>query len=227
MRKPGVLLIGNYPPPFGGVPKHIEDLVPGLVRRGWRVHVLSSGTSGTEQREGFTVHKDARSLPRRRFDTVSFLWRVSREHQAGRLREYAGLMPLRSWASYMGRVALGAQILDGNSIDVIAGYNLLAGAPVASILGEIYALPVVISNFGELYSHRSLAERERGMIRRMTERSAQLLCMTRHCAESYELLGLNPPVRILPYGLDLDRFSPGDGSDAREALGLRAGDRVV
>ena len=42
----GVLLIGNYPPPYGGVPRYIENLAPFLANQGWDVHVLSTGHSG-------------------------------------------------------------------------------------------------------------------------------------------------------------------------------------
>ena len=52
-----ILIIGNYPPPFGGVPRHIEYLAPFLVKRGWKVHILSGGSTGTENKEGFTVYK--------------------------------------------------------------------------------------------------------------------------------------------------------------------------
>ena len=31
--RPGILLIGNYPPPFGGVPTHIEYLADHLARQ--------------------------------------------------------------------------------------------------------------------------------------------------------------------------------------------------
>ena len=56
----GILLLGNYPPPYGGVPRYIENLAPFLVSRGWRVHVLSIGHSGVERHAG--VHRAQAAL---------------------------------------------------------------------------------------------------------------------------------------------------------------------
>ena len=44
-----VLLIGNYPPPYGGVPLHVERLSAHLAARGWSCHVLSGGREGTRR----------------------------------------------------------------------------------------------------------------------------------------------------------------------------------
>jgi glycosyltransferase involved in cell wall biosynthesis len=143
------------------------------------------------------------------------------------LRTYARRSQPRRFAAYVGRAALGAAIIREQRIDIIAGYNLILGAPIASLLGELFDLPVVISNFGEIYSHRDIVERERELIRRMTERAARLLCMTRHCAESYTLLGLHPEVQIVPYGLDLARFHPGNGMARRRDLGWSEQERIV
>src|ERR1044072_922628 len=54
-------MFGSYPPPFGGVPRHIEELVPVLVNRGWEVHVVSPGSSGSIQGDGFQVYKEPTS----------------------------------------------------------------------------------------------------------------------------------------------------------------------
>lgn len=224
---PALLIVGNYPPPYGGVPKHIEDLVPDLVRRGWRVHVLSGGRGGIEVRDGVTIHRDGRSWVRRRLDTVGFLRKARVLGGGAAVRAYGRMAPARRWVTYVGRAALGAQIVEDAGIELISGYNLTSGAPVASLLGEVYDLPVVISNFGEIYSDRAVIDAERALIRRMTQRAARLTCMTQHCANSYRLIGLDPDVRIVPYGIDLDRFSPGDGTEVRASLGFAPEDRVV
>jgi glycosyltransferase involved in cell wall biosynthesis len=46
-------------------------------------------------------------------------------------------------------------------------------------------------------------------------------------ARRLRTLGVRRPIEVLPTGVDLDRFRPGDGAAARRALGLGAGDRVL
>lgn len=218
--RPGILLIGNYPPPFGGVPKHLESLVPHLVRCGWDVHVLSGGTTGTHRHDGFTVYKDGRGKLTRRLGTVGFLARSAAAGRLGAPLAAASRLPRAVWAAVMTRVSLAAQIIERNDIRVISAYNLLAGAPAGMIAAEMYRLPVVVTNLGEIYSHRDAIDRQAPMIRYITEAATVLTSLTRHCASSYRALGLSPDVKVLHYGIDPGRF---DGLQGGEALRVRLG----
>ncbi|MBA2458814.1 MAG: glycosyltransferase family 4 protein [Gemmatimonadales bacterium] len=225
---PGILLIGNYPPPFGGVPRHIEDLVPYLVQAGWQVHVLSGGTGSGLKGHGFSIHRDARSKLRRRMGTLGFLARSLAGGRGGALLRTAGLLPLRVWLAVMTRVSLGAAILERQGVRVISGYNLLDGGPVAMILGELYELPVAVTNLGEIYSHERAMRRQLPMVRRIVRRAAALLSPTEHCARSYASLGLAPEVKVIHHGVDLGRFTPGlSGAAIRRRFGYEATSPVI
>ena len=225
---PGILLIGNYPPPFGGVPKHLEDLVPHLVRQGWDVHVLSGGTSGIRHERGFTVYKDPRPAPARRLGTAGFLAGAALAGRAGPALAAARRLPLRTWAAAMTRVSLAARILAQRNIRVISAYNLVTGAPVGAIVAEMYRIPLVVTNLGEIYSHRDVIDRQLAMVRHITRVATVLTSLTRHCADSYHELGLTPPVRVLHYGIDRHRFARPDGGEAlRARLAIPAGASVV
>ena len=218
---PGILLIGNYPPPFGGVPKHLEDLVPFLVKSGWDVHVLSGGTTGTHHGLGFTVYKDSRPALPRRFETARFLARkVLRGHGNPVIRA-ARRFPPGAWFRTMTRLSLAADIIETHGIRVIGAYNLLHGAPVGAIAAELYGLPLVVTNLGEIYSHPVEIERQLPMIRHITEVATVLTSLTRHCAESYRELGITREVRVLHYGIDRERFADSSGGDMiRSRLGI-------
>ena len=62
MGGPGVLLFGNHPLPYGGVPRHVESLAGFLADRGWTVHVLSmAGERRAPERTcGYTIHRPSR-----------------------------------------------------------------------------------------------------------------------------------------------------------------------
>jgi len=226
--RPGILLIGNYPPPFGGVPKHLEDLTPHLVRAGWDVHILSGGTSGTHRGPGFTVYKDARRAVSRRLGTARFLSVSALTGRAGPALAAARRLTPGVWVRTMTRVSVAAGIIERYDIRVISAYNLLHGAPVGAIAAEMYDLPLVVTNLGEIYSHRGEIERQLAMIRHVTSRAAALTSLTRHCADSYRELGLAPSVRVLHYGIDTGRFPRGaSGGDLRRRLGIPAEADVV
>ena len=225
---PGILLIGNYPPPFGGVPKHLESLVPHLVRSGWDVHVLSGGKTGTHRQDGFTVYKDPRGRLRRRLSTVSFLARSGAAGRLGTALAATRRLPLPMWAAVMTRVSLAARIIETHDIRVISAYNLLSGAPIGVIAAEMYRLPVVVTNLGEIYSHRESIDRQLEMVRHITQSATVLTSLTRHCADSYRDLGLSPDVEVLHYGIDRGRFDGLQGGEAlRVRLGIPAGAEIV
>jgi glycosyltransferase involved in cell wall biosynthesis len=225
---PGILLIGNYPPPFGGVPRHLEDLVPHLVRQGWRVHVLSGGRQSGHRGERFSVYRDGRSKLRRRLATLAFLLRCVARGRAAAAFRPAGWLPFRIWLAVMTRVSLGAAVIEREDIRVISGYNLLDGGPVGIILGDLYRLPVVVTNLGEIYSHEREIRRQLPMVRRIASRAAALLSPTQHCAGSYARLSLAPRVRVIHHGIDLQRFAPDvSGAPLRGRLGFGTSDDLV
>jgi glycosyltransferase involved in cell wall biosynthesis len=224
---PAILLIGNYPPPFGGVPKHLEGLAPYLAAHGWRVEVLSGGTGPDVHAPGVTVHRDRRGTLTRRATTVGYLTRLALRGRAGPALAAMPRMSPRVWAAIMTRVHLAARLVERHDVRLISAYNLLAGAPVGAIVAELYALPLVITNLGEIFSHRSLVLRERGMIQHAIERATVLTSLTRHCADSYREVGLTAAVRVLHYGIDIDRFAAAGADEARRRLGLPAAGPVV
>lgn len=225
---PGILLIGNYPPPFGGVPRHLEDLVPHLVKTGWQVQVLSGGTGTGREGDGFTIHRDARSKLRRRMGTLGFLARCLTGERGRAALRAARLLPPRVWLAVMTRVSLGAALIERRDVRVISGYNLLDGGPVAMILGELYGLPVVVTNLGEIYSHPLAVRRQLPMVRRIVKGAAALLSPTRHCARSYADLGLSAEVMVIHHGIDLHRFAPDvSGLAIRHRFGLEVTDQVI
>jgi glycosyltransferase involved in cell wall biosynthesis len=205
--RPGILLIGNYPPPFGGVPRHLQDLAPYLARVGWNVHVLSGGSGGVVETDGVRVHRDGRGAALRRAGTAGFLARAMLDGRLAGAAAAAQLVPLRIWLSYMTRVSLAARIVERQRIRLVAAYNLASGAPVGALVSAMYDLPLVVMNFGEAYSHTDLLERIRPMVERIVAQAKALLAQTRHCAESYNLLGLSPPVQVIPIGINLEPFA--------------------
>lgn len=221
MAKKSILLIGSYPPPFGGVPRHLEELAPVLVDRGWDVHILATGHSGVEVHSGFTVYKEGR--PRKALRVATSIAKGDWGTTAQFLIEggVANRAQFLAWAS------LGRSIMRTQPVQLVSVYNLLR-LPVGLVLGEEFDVPLVISNFGEAYSHQGVLTQRIDVVRRASERAAKLISMSRHCADSYRALGLAPDVSVYPYGIDVKRFTPSvDASQLRRALAIAPTDTVV
>jgi glycosyltransferase involved in cell wall biosynthesis len=219
----GILLLGNYPPPYGGVPRYIENLAPFLVSRGWQVHVLSIGHSGVERHQGFTVHK----LPWSR--KAALLLR----HGPGRPRSPIGMgLAARGypsdWVWFNVAYAVGREILRTERIDVLCGFNLYRGALVGALLSHATGVPLVVNNFGELFSHGGFFEANPGVLPFIHAQARRFVSGSRHCASGYARFGLHPSVEVVPYGVDSNRFRPDrDGAAMRRRVGIEAATPVV
>ena len=219
----GCLLIGNYPPPYGGVPRYIENLAPFLATLGWDVHVLSAGRSGVERRGGVTVHK----LPLR-----SKLPLVARHAlplrgapMTIRLRSAEDAV-VRAW--YQVLASVGRELIGRHRIDVICGFNLARGGLIAAVLGRQSGIPVVINSFGELVSKADFFHANPALLPFICATADRLVSGSRHCASTFQRFGLSPEVEVIPYGVDATRFHPGvDGTEVRQGIGAGPTDVVV
>lgn len=221
-----VLIIGNYPPPFGGVPRHIQDLVPGLVGSGWRVHVVSGGLPiEDERREGFTLHRfgsrQRKILLLRHGPWALRAWRR-------RLSSFRGLTDARPLYGYLSIAAACRDIVRRHAIDVISAYNLMTYGPIGAIVAEDRGVPLVVHSFGEYFKYPEFFRRHVDLASFTVRRATIRLSMTEHCAAAYRALAPELDCEIVPYGVDLTRFAPdGGGRAVRDEFGIPGGAPVV
>ncbi|HUR96101.1 MAG TPA: glycosyltransferase family 4 protein [Gemmatimonadales bacterium] len=219
----GVLLIGNYPPPYGGVPRVIENLAAFLAEGGWSVHVVSGGRTGVERRGEITIHK----LPLGA--KLPLLARHAAHLRGGpigiRVRS-AHDMAIRTW--YQVLASVGREVLLRHRIDVICGFNLSRGGLIGTVLGRERGVPAVVNSFGELISDPAFFKANPSVLPFICGTAARLVSGSRHCASTFARFGLAPAVEVIPYGVDATRFEPTvSGSAMRDRLDARPSDVVV
>lgn len=220
-----ILLLGNYPPPYGGVPRLIEYLVPYLVKKGWEVHILSGGSTGVEFKNGFTVYKPTMKdlvtclisqIPGAMSDITNVIYRKRDRRKI--LRQIA----LAVYAK---------KIVRNHRIKVVCAYNLLSTGFQGVSVSEGNSIPLIAYNFGEIHTNLDIIKRDEeltGLIKRIINRSSKLLSCSRHCADSYKLIGLSPDVEVIDTCVDIEKFHPGnDKSAVRKKFGISAEDKVV
>lgn len=211
-----LLLIGNYPPPYGGVPLHIERLSGWLADRGWNCHVLSGGRSGTERIGGVTVHKPGYlrksvAVARQAFNDDF----ERRPDGRGYAADHAAMV-----RRYRIFADVGSTIVRRENIALVASYNLLTYAPIGAWLARTFDLPHVITNFGEVFKFAEMT-RHQAFFRSVADDADRLLSCSKHCGRSLALLGVDRPVEAVTYGIDLTRFRPDlDASALRTRFAL-------
>jgi len=223
----GILLFGNHPPPFGGVPTHLHYLSSYLAERGWRVHVLSmAGPRREPDTHHYTVHRPprrelhralARDLLARPGTRLSQTWRRGRL-MADSPRLFLGCLALSAFAR---------DLVRRYDLEVIGAYHLLAAGLASAWVAEELGLPLVTTVFGEIHAEPDRYRRRRAEVEYILASSRRVLSPSQHCAASLRLLGL-PSAEVVYYGIDTSRFRPGlDGSGIRRRLSLAEGDFVV
>jgi len=224
-----VLLLGNHPPPFGGVPTHIEYLSTHLAAKGWEVHVVSmtGPRSLPVQRNGYTVHRPSRGERRRLLASAPL-------RSPGRLLRRtvtSGILPAAAPRLFLGGLALAEwarNLVLGHDIRLISAYHLFSAGLVGSWLSRDLGLPLVTTIFGEIYEDPEMHRRRIREVRQVIGASRALLSCSDHCARSLQLLGLDTPVETVYYGIDTARFSPErDAAPLRRRLTLPADRPIV
>ncbi len=207
-----ILILGNYPPPYGGVPHHIDLLTQHLVARGWTCHILAGGTQGEMHGRGLHVYKPTllsklvgwvRQIGNRQF---------ARWNRGGTLHREE----FKLWLRYKMYADVGERVIRENQVDLVVAYNLFAYGPVAAYLAMKYQLPMAINIFGEIYKSSSMI-RNRRFFEAILARADLLISCSAHCGRSIERLGVPNTVKAITYGVNLSHFCPATGGPANGA----------
>ena len=151
-----ILLIGNHPPPYGGVPVHVEQLALYLAERGWQVVVLSLMSQApkdlpeVEKRHGYVIYRP-RFIHKlmAMFVPIGFM-----------LLPFQALSFLRvSLITYLSHIAIcfyARTIANRHEIKVVSAYHILSAGLIGAWLKKNLGIPLVTTIFGEVYREEQL-----------------------------------------------------------------------
>lgn len=200
------LFTNNYFPMLGGVPTAVETIRQGLEALGHEVVIVAPQMAGADDDRSRVIR--VRAVP------------------APTYPDFALPLPLGP--------AL-ARRLRALDLDVFHAHHpfLLGGS--ARRLARATRRPFVFTyhTLYDRYAH--YVPLPRAMVARQAIRwstafadTADLvLAPSDFVARRLRTQGVRRPIEVLPTGIDLDRFRPGDRADARQALGLDVEDRVL
>jgi len=224
MRAKSILIIANYPPPHGGVPRHIEYLVSHLSKKGWHVHVLSGGRSGIKHKNGIIIYKYNRIRK-----AIILLKSLLRFKLLGALKLSSIFKESpRTWLSHLVRISIGEEIISKNNIDIISAYNLYSGCPAGAVLSQKFNIPLVVNNLGEIYEMKGLFEKNLEALKYICSAASKFLSLTEHCAKSYKILGVPIEAEVIQYGIDIQSLSPlNEGAKIRNKLKIGNDSKII
>lgn len=200
-----LLIVGTYPPPFGGIASHLTTLIPGLrSMEAEDIAVLSfSADDKVEERDGFRIYRfNVKYHLRKLFNPAnwSMVWRVVRSlapHKIG----------ARVILTECVKAVLIEEVARRHRSQVASFYqcdlNMQLPALAQAWRGK---RAIVLTVFGELYERTSgpfMMER-REFFKDMVTAPFAVASSSCHCARSFSLIGVTRQVEPVYYGVELN-----------------------
>ncbi|MDO9487718.1 MAG: glycosyltransferase family 4 protein [Sphingomonadaceae bacterium] len=222
-----LLIVGPYPPPFGGIASHLTMLIPGLKARGAEdiAIVTFCDEDDVEQIEGATLYRFAPRRHGRRLLGPK-TWGIAAE--TARALAGSGLDYRRRFAEAT-RAALIDEVAARHSSDVVSFYQSdvsLAMMPCSRVWGRRRGL--VLTVFGECYDNPAFFARRVGFVQDFFKIPSAIASSSHHCARSFAKYGVTRPIEAVYYGIDLDRFGSSEPRAAyRAELGVAPDELLI
>jgi glycosyltransferase involved in cell wall biosynthesis len=200
------LFTNNYLPFRGGVTTSVETLRRGLDARGHAAWVFAPRFPGAADAEGRVVRYP--SLP------------------AATYPDFALAVP---WSRTV------SQRVRAERFDVFHAHHPFLLGPVARRLARRERRPVVFTYHTryDKYAHyiplprRLVAAAAIGISTRFAARADAVIAPSALIRNELAARGVRTPIAVVPTGVDLRHFAPGDAGSARRTLGLAPDDRVL
>ncbi|MCL9683556.1 glycosyltransferase family 4 protein [Legionella maioricensis] len=197
-----VLLVGGYPPPFGGIATHLASLVPGLKERGAEdVAVITfSNVDEVEKISGATVYRH--NIKRHLFRLLNPLnWRLIS-------RVIRDMMPAgvgaRSLIGESLKAILVHRVAERHNSQVVNFYESNAHfemVPLAHHWRRKRGIALTI--FGEMYSSPEFMKSRQALVKKSMDLPAVVWASSDHCARSFKTMGIDRSVKTVYLGVDL------------------------
>ena len=202
-----VLLIGAYPPPFGGIASHLQNFIPELQRKGYSVCVISrSKKDEFIQTDGLSVHRV--NLTNKFYLLFNFKMIISNLKCFMMLKRQR--LSLKEILSEMVFKDIINKAITKYEIGLISFYDM-ANSYSIPVLKKILNLriPMVLTIYANIYESPHYFQSRSRLIKSMLEESDMVLASSKYSARSVELLNLDSSkIEPVYYGIDLRNFSP-------------------
>ncbi len=212
-----IIIIGNYPLPYGGVPVLVKSLAIYLSNNNYNVSVVSGGTSGIQK-----INDNLRIIK----PTIIYRLKIMLL-KIGFLKKIIKLIPLKSYINnfkYNLRIITYSLLVKDltvyNKSTTIICFNLFNYGMIGGIVKK-YSPNVKLSvfNFGEIFSLKDHPNIYKRLYQDVVNNIDLKLSMTKHCGNIYNILKneydfkTDDSIELIIPGVNLDEFSNGQTLD--------------
>lgn len=210
-RNQKIIIIGNYPFPYGGVPVLVKSLSKYLSNNNYNVSVVSGGTSGIQKINDNLIIVKPTIIYRLK---IMFL-------KIGFLKKIIKLIPLKSYIKnfkYNLRIITYSLLVNdltvNNKSTTIICFNLFNYGVIGGIVKK-YSPNIKLSvfNFGEIFSLKDHPNTYKKLYQDVVNNIDLKLSMTKHCGNIYQILKneydfkTDDSIELIIPGVNLDEFS--------------------
>tara|TARA_B100001287_G_scaffold257943_1_gene243948 strand:+ start:6373 stop:7620 length:1248 start_codon:yes stop_codon:yes gene_type:complete len=216
-RNQKIIIIGNYPFPYGGVPVLVKSLSKYLSNNNYNVSVVSGGTSGIQK-----INDNLRIIK----PTIIYRLKIML-FKIGFLKKIIKLIPLKSYIKnfkYNLRIITYSLLVNdltvNNKSTTIICFNLFNYGVIGGIVKK-YSPNIKLSvfNFGEIFSLKDHPKTYKKLYQDVVNNIDLKLSMTKHCGNIYQILKneydfkTDDSIELIIPGVNLDEFSTGKTLD--------------
>ena len=201
-----VLIIGPYPPPYGGISSLIRSLVDGFKRKEVnKVIILYFGNKNQIRNvDGAIVYEKS---------VLKNSWQILNPVNWSLLppliKIYSGQnLSIRDYLDIFIRAILTNNLSKNHNINTTSFYQSDTSLHLL-LCKEIWGnrISVILTVFGEIYDHPDYLLPRKTIFLRMLNKSDAVISSSCYCAESFKLIGNERQIEVIYVGVSLSRFS--------------------
>lgn len=210
-----ILLVGPFPPPYGGIASLVADLAPFLAQHGYRVRVL-------------TLTKDKEEIVSP-YPGVEVIRRRARKLHAGAFRRlpWAKHRKKLRYLEWILREVVTTEMVREMAVDQRP--SLIGSYMVTSSLFIPHLKPAfgpqvkfMTTVFGELVERQDVIVDNKRFYTGILQNTDYVLATSQYCANLTRILDFDPGrVDIIYIGVDLEKFAPNGSADLQLPNGKR------
>ena len=197
-----VLLVGGYPPPFGGIATHLSSLIPGLNERGAEdvAVVTFSKDDKVEKIPGATVYRH--HIKRHMHRLLNPMnWPLVAKVMQDMVPAKIGVRGLIGESL---KAILIHRVAKKHQSQVVNFYESDAHFEMVPLLRHWEGKRgVSLTVFGEMYSSPDLMKARKSLVKKSIELPLEVWASSEHCGRSFKSLGIERPVKTVYLGVDL------------------------
>jgi len=222
-----ILLVGPYPPPYGGIASIITNMLDPLVNNGYSVYILSFN----EREEVIQPKKNVTIIRLNLKKQIKMFYQF--KYWGLTIRSLiAGLqqgLSLKETVKSVVSLIVTSRIIKENDIRLIAAYHTESVYYFKQIKKTFKNLAIYLTVFAELYTSNNLSQRKKRFIRESLSICDKVLATSYYCAGAVEQVGFNPKnVQVIYAGIDIKKYSPTvDGGNIRLAINIPNNKKLI